>query len=430
MTLIQAVGAAPASSSTPAITFAAIGSGHFGFATIRMASGISITSAIDNQGNVWTVSTPYSGGTGGQNAFAYRANITNAPTSLTWTLASASTTFLTAQEFDDVITASPIDQTSAGATGTGTAIASDSITTTHAAELLLGVCSAAGTDTPFVQSGSWLIASGTGAPTARSVVVYQYVTSTGTFNAAVTGNTSLVWLAQTVSFQVQSTGSSIVGRQGLRATDDATKTTSNALVGRVGVRAVDAAAKTTSNSVVGRLGLRSTNSASLGSSGSSLIGRVGLRATNDAGKSTFELTVGGLGVRSTNTVNVTHQLDHIARMGVRSTNAVAAPVGSSIGRVGVRGVNSYTMTRNVDSVARLGVRSVADTGRIMSVNTIGRAGGRSRNTYTPGTLPLPTVAPAANNSTCASDWTLVPTVTWPDPSTLVGCAPPAGSFTE
>lgn len=204
MALVQAVGATPASSAAPAISFTAITAGNFGFCAIRIGSATTVTSVVDNLGNAWTVSTVYSGGGAGAICFAYRYNIASGTTSLTWNLSAANTAHIVFVEFSSVLTAAAIDQTSVGATGTSTSALSDSVTTTSANELLLGVISAAGTET-FSQSGSWLIAAGgsgaTIAPTARLAIVYQEVTATGTYAAAVTLSASLLWLARTVTFQ-------------------------------------------------------------------------------------------------------------------------------------------------------------------------------------------------------------------------------------
>src|SRR5579859_97202 len=204
MPLIQAVGATPASSSTPSISFTAITAGNFGFCAIRIGSATTVTSVVDNLGGAWTVSTVYSGGGSGAICFAYRLNCPSGVTSVTWNLSAANGAHLVFVEFSTVLTTAAIDQTSAGATGTSTSALSDSVTTASASELLVVVMAAAGTET-FSQSGSWLIASGgaggTIAPTARLAVVYQEVTATGTYAAAVTLSASLLWLARTVTFQ-------------------------------------------------------------------------------------------------------------------------------------------------------------------------------------------------------------------------------------
>lgn len=200
--LVQAAGATPGLAAAQPVTLgAAMTAGNFGFATARFAASASIVSVIDNLGNAWTFSTPYSGGGGGANAYAYRYNV-GAATTLTWTFNVNQTAQLNILEYSGVLTSAALDTASSGATGTSTSPLSDALVTGHANEVAFGVISSAGTET-FTQSGSWQIATGSGAPTARAPIVFQEFTGSGSSAAAaVAQNSSLLWIAQTVAFQL------------------------------------------------------------------------------------------------------------------------------------------------------------------------------------------------------------------------------------
>ncbi len=201
MPLIQTVGGTGTGTSFALAYGSAVTAANWLGAGERQASAVTCTCADSvNAGN-------WSGGTGnfqqdnggGRNNMFYRENTGAGTPTVTLSLGASSTVFLTLTEFSTVNTSASLDQSLGGATGTGTALASANETTTSANELLFGVMSAAATST-FTQSGSWLIPSGTGQPTARETVVYQEVTATSTYAAAVTIDASRAWIALFATF--------------------------------------------------------------------------------------------------------------------------------------------------------------------------------------------------------------------------------------
>lgn len=203
MPLLQEVGATPSTITNTNVVFpnnTVAGGGSLLIAGIRTGLTITLNSVTDNQGGTWTL-LPAVDSSPARDYIAYRFNApSNVAVTVTFAFGAANSPQIVMAEFSTVLTTSPLDQTSAGATGTSTTATSDNVTTTHSNELLVGFISM-GTNETFSQHGSWSIALGNGAPTARAVLVYQEVTATGTYAAAVDATVGIAWIAQTITFQ-------------------------------------------------------------------------------------------------------------------------------------------------------------------------------------------------------------------------------------
>lgn len=201
MPLRTQAGATPASVTTTTVAFpAAVSAGDLLVAVVRTGTAAAVSSISDSVNGAWTVLAAVANGAG-EDFVAYFVNSGAGTPTVTVNFGAASSPQISIAAFSNVLTASPLDQTGAGATGaSGTSLAADSVTTTHANEIVIGFFSQGATET-FSQSGAWAIVSGNGTPTARSVIVYQEVTSTGTYQPAVTSNSSAAWIGQTLSFQ-------------------------------------------------------------------------------------------------------------------------------------------------------------------------------------------------------------------------------------
>lgn len=363
MPLLQEAGATPGLTTTPTITYPGLTTaGSLGVAQARVSSAATVTSLVDDHGGTWTVLPGVVNGAG-QTIFAYRVNMPGAVAPvLTWTFSVAQTAQLNIAEFSNVLTSSPIDQTSTGATGTSTTPLSDSITTTHATELLIGSISMGGTET-FTQHGAWLIASGNGAPTARAVLVYKEVTSIVTDAATVDGNSSLAWTAQTISFQQNGpSGSANQGSMGLRGVNDSTHRRNVTNIG-------------------GSVGFRGMNTVA-GRSPSTNVGSVGFRGQNTSQKIVTDFTAGSMGFRGMNMVALKPAVNK-GSIGFRGMNTVAAKASSAQGSFGLRGTNDSTHTHVVSNVGSVGFRGVNDTAHTHTVSNVGSIGFRGMNTVAP-----------------------------------------------
>lgn len=423
-------------------------------AFIRMGSGATLTGVTDAANGAYTIDTgsPVPEGVAQDYWARFINNASSGTPVVTFTLsASGQSPRVAFIEIPNALTAASYDVSASNHAASGTAADGGTTATTgQANEEIIGFITAGANETFTAGAGYSIVGVEPAAGTSRLVIVHQTVSSIGTYSATATLSASTAWIGQTIAIKITGgAGATNVGRAGVRAANVTGKTVSSDSVGRIGPRSTSDASKTTSNTNIGRLGVRGTNT--LGAPTSSSLGRAGVRGINDAGKSTFSFNVGGAGVRGVSTAGVTHAVDGVGRIGVRGVNTfTVAPFGgiTNVGRVGSRSTSTSSSTHTFDNLGRVGVRSTSDSTRTITISTqlgrigvrglnvsgrqtvssnVGRVGVRGLNTWIAGVLPTPVVPPTPNNSECEADWSLAAKVTWPDPSTLVGCTAPSGS---
>lgn len=283
MPLLQSLGSTPATGPTAAIQYASpTTAGSLSLIGVRMGSGGSITSVVDDRNaGAYTLVGPFDNG-GGRDYIAYHESISGGVQPIiTVNFSTSIAPRLNIAEFSNVIPAASLDQSN-GTLGTSTAPASPSVTTTHGAELAVGFVSAAA-DVTFSQSGPWLIAPGT---TARSCVVYQEVATIGALIAAVGINSSQAWIAQIATFQQTS-----VGIAALSA--------SSVLVPVAIPRAFLSATATIANGITSQATASASTSITAISVSTNAHGRVGTRGQNVGVKAASSLSRGSIGAEQT-----------------------------------------------------------------------------------------------------------------------------------
>lgn len=213
-------------------------------------------------------------------------------------------------------------------------------------------------------------------------------------------------------------GIDIVGRVGIRGTNSASVIHTTSEVGRVGLRGADDATVTHTTSEVGRVGLRSTNTQA--GPNTATLGRVGLRSTNVSSKTVQDFVVGGVGVRGTN-AQPTVGSTVVGRVGLRGTNQVGQQASNVVGRVGLRSTNVSTRSITVANACRVGLRGtnsvapplgssqghvgVRGTNASNSVHTtdaVGRVGFRCTNSFTHSSVTPTNVGRVGVRSVCTS----------------------------
>lgn len=158
--------------------------------TCQLVSGSGLTaranSPLDNVGRDYFFTLE--NGPGGAQTMQFALSIGGAPRILIAEVTDALTT-----SFDQI----------ASNTGTGTAITSSaSPTTSQANEEAVMFASMSANET-FSQNGAWAIVGvEPAAGSSRIVLVHQTLSSVGTPNAAVDGNSSTTWIGQLVTFMI------------------------------------------------------------------------------------------------------------------------------------------------------------------------------------------------------------------------------------
>jgi hypothetical protein len=170
--------------------------GHLNVVVVGWGDTTStITSVTDSQNNVYSLAVGPTSTTGLRQSIYYAKNIAGGSNTVTVRFSqSAAYPDVRILEYAGADTSAPLDQ-AAGASGSGTAANSGSVTTTVANELIFG---AGTTETKFTAAGSGFV--------SRMVNVFgniaedRNVTSTGSYNATATTNSSR-WVMQIATFK-------------------------------------------------------------------------------------------------------------------------------------------------------------------------------------------------------------------------------------
>jgi hypothetical protein len=168
----------------------------------------TISSVTDNgSGGSSTYASIFNGACntpGGYNCgLFYTCNTKASVTTVTANYSVSDAGSIIVAEYSGMATSSCNDQASTGATGSGTIQTAGSITTTQAAELLIGAFLADGS-TVFATQGSYLAVKSQNCSACASEIgmTDQIVAATNTYSAtATTAPTSVTWNGHTASFK-------------------------------------------------------------------------------------------------------------------------------------------------------------------------------------------------------------------------------------
>jgi hypothetical protein len=185
------------SNSTLAVAYpAAQLAGHLNVVVIGWGDNTStITSVTDSQNNTYSLAIGPTSTTGLSQAIYYAKNVAGGSNTVTVKFSKAAAyPDVRILDYSGADTVAPLDK-AAGATGSGTAANSGSVTTTASNELIFG---AGTTETIFTAPGSGFV--------SRMVNIFgniaedRNVTASGSYNATATTNSSR-WIMQVVTFK-------------------------------------------------------------------------------------------------------------------------------------------------------------------------------------------------------------------------------------
>lgn len=165
-------------------------------------SGISISSVVDSKGNTYAVAASVLSTTTYNQAIYYAQNIvaaTAGANTITVTFSSATNPTgldIRAAEYSGAAKSGVLDVTTGAVSTTGTALNSGNVTTTRPTDLLVGAGYVGGLINAVGSGYTQRILSAGG-----NNLQDQVVTSTGTYNATATQNTSDPWIMQIVAFR-------------------------------------------------------------------------------------------------------------------------------------------------------------------------------------------------------------------------------------
>jgi hypothetical protein len=215
MTVTNFNSAAPSSANSHDLNYnTSTVAGSTLLALIRCGQSVSVTCALAGAGTAFTAIGPIDNGLGRQYIF-YLQNGPGGTQTARFSYSTSTTPQIAVAEITDA-TASSFD-VSASNTGSASALTGGATATTaQGDEEWIGLFSISANQT-FSQSGSWsIVGVQPAAGSSRVALVHQTASSTGTPNAAVTGNNSAAFIGQTATFRITSSGAS--GSAALTAT--------------------------------------------------------------------------------------------------------------------------------------------------------------------------------------------------------------------
>ena len=193
----------------------------------RLPLAVTLSSVADDEGDTWTVIANVNDGSinnigvaikSGSFGLASADNVTGTFSGLAAGCLAEVCCFT---GFTNSLNAAALDQVSTGAAGTSTSPASNNVTTTHAAEVALGIiCGTGTTPASFTAGGSFTKTAATpfgSGTTDWMCIEWQILAATQTINATGTLPTSKTWEAIIITlYDSAAAGGTVTPQRSLR----------------------------------------------------------------------------------------------------------------------------------------------------------------------------------------------------------------------